>query len=149
MTLIEAGVVLIAIGICILAIAYNFTLAGYSRKKMLRGISFEDQMCDRREISSKLRPIGCALIGLAILMIFVLHGLLATAKTVEIVPCKVDTMLAQGKTIVMMDGKVHVFDKEHHRIGRIYTIEKTNIYGLVIDRTIHISGGELWERVNE
>ena len=149
MTLLEVGIIAIAAGICVLAFAYNLTLAGYNRKKMLRGISFETQMYNRREISRHIKPIGYVLIGLAIFMIFGLYGFLTTVKTVEIVPSKVNTMSAQGKTIIIMDGKVHVFDKEYHRIGKIYTVKKTNIYGLVVDSTIHISEGEMWERIDE
>lgn len=129
MVILETGMIFVAIGIIMVAIGYNFTLAGYSRKKMLEGISMQTQMYSRRHIGNILMQAGIATTVVSTFLIFVMFGLFLTVDVIKTTPRKVDIVVTQGRTVVIADGKIYKFAKAHYRIRKLYLRQKINPYG--------------------
>lgn len=127
--ILEIGALFIAIGVIMMALGYNLKLPGYSRQKMLEGHSVYYQMLDRRELGNTLMKMGVATMLSSVFLAFIMFGLFLSVRTVEITPRKVDILIAQGKTVVIADGKVQEFSGAHYHIRRIYSKQEFNAYG--------------------
>lgn len=144
--ILETGAILLALGICLICIGYNLTLAGYSRKKMLEGISFEHQMIKRREYGEAFKSVGISLSTIAIVVFFLVLGLVTPIKTVETTPEKVNILVAQDKTVIIADNNVYSMEGVRNHIKKVYFITKVNSYGFVCDHNIMIIYKDQWER---
>jgi hypothetical protein len=150
--LLEVGMILVAIGIIMMAWGYNLTLAGYSRKKMLEGISVQTQMYRRQHIGNELMKVGIITTAVSAFLIFVMFGLLLTVETTKIYPEKVDIITAQGRTVVIADGKVYKFAGAHYHIKRVRLERELNIYGFECLGSIPklvIETKDRWERLEQ
>lgn len=150
MTIIDIGIILVAIGIILIAIGYNLKLPGYSRKKMLAGISMAHQMVDRRRYGDYFMKAGVSTMILTIIFVFLIFGMFLTINVTETNPKKVDIMTAQGRTVVIADGKVYEFTGAHYHIKRVYFKRKFNAYGFkrlgASSNKLRIISKDQWER---
>ena len=106
----EIGAIFVAISVCLICVGYNLKMAGYSRKKMLEGQSFSYQMSQRKRLGRSLIDFGIYLSLGAIMLFFVMLGLVIPIETIEITPAKIDILTAQTKTIIIADKKTYIFD---------------------------------------
>ena len=150
MMVLEIGIILIAIGLIITALGYNLKLPGYNRKKMLEGISVQTQTWKRRELGNILMQAGVITMALTAFLIFVMFGLFLTIDVVKIYPEKVNVMIAQGRTVVIADGKVYKFAGAHYHMKRVYLKRELNLYGfecLGSTSKLVIESQDQWERL--
>ena len=127
--MLEAGMISVAIGLIITALGYNFKLPGYSRKKLLEGQSANEQRRARYYLGNSFMRTGIIIMSVSAFLIFIVFGLLLTVETVETTPKKVDIMIAQGKTVIIADGRVQEFSGAHYHIRRLYYRQQLNAYG--------------------
>ena len=144
----ELGLVLIALCICITAFGYNLTLAGYSRKKLLEGTSVNAQMYNRRRIGRDIMRAG-TIAAIAVILIFFIGGIVYTTEIREVAPKQVDIMVAQGKTIIIIDGYIHTITGERHHIKRVYFVRKINDYGFEFWQNIVVEDKDQWEVISQ
>jgi len=112
----------------------------------MAGQSVRDQMYHRANNGKEIMKGGIIATAIFVFAIFVIAGLLVTAKVTVTIPKEINVIVAQHKTIVIADSEVYTIEKAHWRIGRIYFIDQINMYGLCILSTITIDGGDMWER---
>jgi len=141
----EISMISMAMGIGIIAFGYNLALAGYSRRRLLEGESVSYQMSNRRRVGKKIMKLGITATATAVLVALVL-GIFMQVDSREIIPKKLDIMVAQGKTIIIIDGYIHITTGEHNDIRRVYSIGKINCYGFEFWETIIIEDKDQWER---
>ena len=150
--LLEVGMIFVAIGVIMTAWGYNLTLAGYSRKKMLEGISMQTQMYRRERIGNELMKAGIITTAISVFLIFVMFGLFLTIETTKTYPEKVDIITAQGRTVVIADGKVYKFVGSYYHIKRVRLERELNIYGFDCPGSIPklvIETKDRWERLEQ
>jgi hypothetical protein len=147
MFILETGAILVAISICFLCVGYNLKMAGYSRKKMLEGQSFNHQMANRRELAYTLTNVGIFGGIVSAFMFFVILGMLMSVETIETIPEKVAVLSSQNKTLVIADGKAYTMDGIHSHIKRIYFTKGLNSYGWICESNIVIEYKDQWERL--
>lgn len=143
----EISLIFMMVGLGVTAFGYNLTLAGYSRRRLLEGESVRSQMINRRRVGKEIIKLGIIVMAAAVLSALVL-GMFTQVDSREIVPKKLDIMVAQGKTIIIIDGHTHTGIGERHNIKRVYSIGKINCYGFKFWETIIIEDKDQWERQN-
>ena len=146
MFILETGAILVAMSICSLCIGYNLKMAGYSRRKMLEGMSFEYQMAKRRELAETFTNIGIFSGIVSAFVFFVVVGMMIPVETVEIIPEKVAILSSQNKTLIIADGKTYTINGMHSHTRRIYFTKGLNSYGWVCESDIVIEYKDQWER---
>lgn len=147
--LLEIGIIFVAIGVIMVAWGYNLTLGGYSRKKMLKGISVQAQMRRRRYMGRAIMQAGTMTVVLSTFLAFVMFGLFSTTETTRTYPGKVNVIIAQDRTVVIADGKVYEFAGAHYHIKRVYLKRELNAYGFECLGTtpkLVIETKDQWER---
>jgi len=145
MVILEIGIVFMAAGLILTALGYNLKLPGYSRKKMLEGISPQRQMSTRRMHGESIMQVGIITMGMTVFMIFFIFGIFMEARTTDSVPKETHITNTQAKTVVIADGEVFVFDGIRHHIRRVYIKRAFNAYGMEIDHELIIEHKDQWE----
>jgi len=146
MFIIEIGIVLMAIGVILTAYGYNLKLPGYSRKKLLEGESVSAQMHHRKFCGEAFMQAGVITMAITALIVFLVLGINLEVETVTVNPKEVNVMLAQNKTVVMVDGEVYVFNGYHNHIRRVYIKQGFNSYGRQCeDDALVIEDQDQWE----
>lgn len=147
MFILETGAILVAICICFLCVGYNLKMAGYSRKKMLEGQSFNRQMAKRRQLAEIFTNIGIFGGVVSAFVFFVVIGMMIPVETVKIIPEEVSILPSQSKTFVIADGEVYTIEGVHNHIKRIYFTKGLNSYGWTCESDIVIEYKDAWERL--
>ena len=140
----EISLIFLMVGLGITAFGYNLTLAGYSRRRLLEGESVKSQMSNRRRVGKQIMQLGTIVMAAAVLSALVL-GMFIQVESKEIIPKELNIMVAQGKTIIIIDGHLHTTTGEHRNIKRVYSIGKINCYGFEFWETIIIEDKDQWE----
>lgn len=146
MFILETGAILVATCICFLCVGYNLRMAGYSRKKMLEGMSFGYQMAKRRELADFLTNIGIFGGIVSGIVFFVILGIAVPVETVKTVPEKVAILSSQNKTIIIADGKAYTIDGMRNHVKRVYFTTGLNSYGIPCTSDVVIEYKDQWER---
>jgi hypothetical protein len=141
----EIALIFMMVGVGVTAFGYNLTLGGYSRRRLLEGESVESQAYNRRRVGKEIIKLGIIIMATAILAALAL-GIFTQVETKEIIPKELDIMVAQGKTVIIIDGYLHTVTGEHRNIKRVYSIGKINCYGFGFWETIIIEDKDQWER---
>lgn len=146
MFILETGIILVAISICFLCVGYNLRMAGYSRKKMLEGLSFAYQMAKRRRLADIFTNIGIFGGVISAFVFFVILGIALPVETIETFPEKVAILSSQNKTVIIANGKVYTLDGTRSYIKRIYFATGLNSYGVSCTSNVVIEHKDQWER---
>lgn len=147
MFILETGAILVAVCICFLCVGYNLKMAGYSRKKMLEGQSFDRQMAKRRQLAEIFTNIGIFGGVVSAFVFFVVIGMMIPVETVETIPEKVSILSSQNKTFIIADDKVYTMDGVRSHIKRVYFTKGLNSYGWTCESDIIIEYKDEWERL--
>lgn len=119
-TIILTLVIITAVSIMAIAFGYNITLPGYSRDKLLSGISVWSQQCCRQVIGEKIMWLGLVILIVAV-MIGAILGLFATVRYEYSTYKKIDVIHVQNRSFVMADGLWNEIDhKKYHWIDDDY-----------------------------
>lgn len=127
--ILEVGLILTVMSLALAACGYAWSLPGYNRKKMLAGYSAGRQMYKRKLTGENVQNAGLAIASSTFVLFFIVLGLFLPVGYAEREPESLNVMVAQGKTIVLADGRVHTFDEAYYHIKRIYYSERTCSYG--------------------
>lgn len=140
----EVALIFMMVGLGVTAFGYNLTLAGYSRRRLLEGESVASQMCNRRILGKQIIRLGIIVMAAAIATALI-GGMFICVETKEIAPKELSIMVAQGKTVIIIDGYLHITTGERPNIKRVYSIDKINCYGIEFWETIVIEDKDQWE----
>ena len=140
----EYGMILIAASVVLAAFGYNLTLGGYSRRRLLEGESVSMQIDNRLRLGNDIMRMSLMLAA-AFVVIFSVISVVNPVDTKEAIPEKVDILVAQNKTVMIIDGTQYSFDASRHHIKRVYYTEFTNSFGFVFWRTLRTEYKDQWE----
>ncbi len=104
-------IIIIAVSIMAIAFGYNTALPGYSRHKLLSGISVWEQQLNNRTIGRRI--MGCGLILLIMVIVLgVVLGMFVPVRYEYGVYEEIDVFHAQGRSFVMADGLYYEIDHD-------------------------------------
>ena len=141
----EIALIFAALGIIIAAFGYNLALPGYSRRRLLEGESVRSQIYRRSEVGAQIMHAGAILIAITILFALVIC-MFIPVESKEVAPKEVSVMVAQGKTMIIIDGCTYTYANEYSNINRVYLIDKINCYGIKYWQTVIIEDKDQWAR---
>lgn len=145
---IKLGVVLITLCVMGISAGCNLALPGYSRRKILAGISATTQMAARYRAGTWLKFYSISA-GVIIIIIHVVLGLMiSNGKPEYSLPKDIEIWhsVDQDKAILLIDGKLYSYSHEQvpYYIDKdypgIFYTRDTNLYGYHIgsDKDLHI-----------
>ncbi len=104
-------VIIISVSIMAIAFGYNMVLPGYSRHKLLSGISVWDQQLSNRTIGRHIVCFGLILL-IAVIVIGVVLGMAIPVRHEYGTYKEVDVFHAQGRSFVMAGGESYEIDHD-------------------------------------
>ncbi len=145
------AIIIIAVIIMAIAFGYNMALPGYSRHKLLSGISVCNQQLFKRTIGTNIMWLGLILL-IAVTVIGVVLGMVVPVRYEYGTYKEIDVLHAQNHTIVIADGESYEIDNEEYYwissdYPGIFSQKAFSTFGLEIHTSFKIIDieGELYD----